>query len=97
MEVLAWPGAVTIIVCFALLLLRKSIGSFLARTHKIRARGFEMAAGAQNTSKSEGEPSVANELDQQHDDPLLVKRVDSIRTELGLGADHTPKEKNFLE
>ena len=56
-----------------------------------------MAAGAQNTSKSEGEPSVANELDQQHDDPLLVKRVDSIRTELGLGADHTPKEKNFLE
>ena len=33
--------------------------------------------------------SVANDLVRQHDDPLLVKREDSIRTELGLGADHT--------
>ena len=55
-----------------------------------------MATGAQNTSKSEGEPSVANELDRQHDDPLLVKRVDSIRTELGLGEDPPQREKKLL-
>ena len=92
----AWPGAVTIIVCFALLLFRKSIRSFLARTYKIRTSGFEVAAGAQDTSKSEVGPSVANDLARQHDDPLLVKRKDSIRTELGLGADHTPKETKLL-
>ena len=92
----AWPGAVTIIVCFALLLFQKSIRSFLARTYKIKTSGFEMAAGAQDTSKSEVGPSVANDLARQHDDPLLVKREDSIRTELGLGADHTPKETKLF-
>ena len=92
----AWPGVVTIIVCFALLLFRKSIRSFLARTYKIRASGFEVAAGAQDTSKSEIGPSVANDLARQHDDPLLVKREDSIRTELGFGADHTEKETKLL-
>ena len=92
----AWPGAVTIIVCFAMLLFRKSIRSFLARTYKIRTSGFEVAAGAQDTSKSEVGPSVANDLARQHDDPLLVEREDSIRTELGLGADHTQKETKLL-
>ena len=92
----AWPVAVTIIVCFALLLFRKSIRSFLARTYTIRASGFEVAAGAQDTSQSEVGPSVANDLARQHDDPLLVKREDSIRTELGLGADHTQKETKLL-
>ena len=55
-----------------------------------------MAAGAQDTSKSEVGPSVANDLARQHDDPLLVKREDSIRTELELGADHTQKETKLL-
>ena len=55
-----------------------------------------MAAGAQDTSKSEVGPSAANDLARQYDDPLLVKRKDSISTELGLGADHTPKETKLL-
>ena len=96
LEAFAWPHAVTIIVCFALLLFWKSIGSLIDRARKIRARGFEMTAGAQNTSTSKGEPSVENEFDRQHDDPLLVDRVGSLCTELGLGEDPTQREKKLL-
>ena len=96
LETLAWPVAVTIIVCLALVLFRKSICSFLARTSRIKISGFEVAAGAQDTSKSEVGPSVANDLARQHDDPLLLKHVELIRTELGLGADPTQKETKLL-
>ena len=97
MEVFAWPLAVTVIAFSAMLLFWKPIARFLDRAKKIGMTGIEAAgAGAQDTSKSEVGPSVANDLARQHDDPLLVKREDSIRTELGLGADHTPKETKLL-
>ena len=80
-----------------MLLFWKPIARFLDRAKKIGMTGIEAAgAGAQDTSKSEVGPSVANDLARQHDDPLLVKREDSIRTELGLGADHTQKETKLL-
>ena len=95
MEVFAWPPAVTVIAVSAMLLFWKPIARFLDRAKKIGMTGIEAAgAGAQDTSKSEVGPSVANDLARQ--DPLLVKREDSIRTELGLGADHTPKEIKLL-
>ena len=97
LEVFAWPLAVTVIAVIAMLLFWKPIARFLDRAKKIGTTGIEAAgAGAQDTSKSEVGPSVANDLARQHDDPLLVKREDSIRTELGLGADHTPKETKLL-
>ena len=95
LEVFAWPLAVTVIAVSAMLLFWKPIARFLDRAKKIGMTGIEAAgAGAQDTSKSEVGPSVANDLARQ--DPLLVKREDSIRTELGLGADHTPKEIKLL-
>ena len=95
LEVFAWPLAVTVIAVSAMLLFWKPIARFLDRAKKIGMAGIEAAgAGAQDTSKSEVGPSVANDLARQ--DPLLVKREDSIRTELGLGADHTQKETKLL-
>ena len=95
LEVFAWPLAVTVIAVSAMLLFWKPIARFLDRAKKIGMTGIEAAgAGAQDTSKSEVGPSVANDLARQ--DPLLVKREDSIRTELGLGADHTQKETKLL-
>ena len=80
-----------------MLIFWKPIARFLDRVKKIGMTGIEAAgAGAQDTSKSEVGPSVANDLARQHDDPLLVKRENSIRTELGLGADHTPKETKLF-
>ena len=97
MEVFAWPLAVTVIAFGAMLIFWKPTARFLDRVKKIGMTGIEAAgAGAQDTSKSEVGPSVANDLARQHDDPLLVKREDSIRTELGLGADHTPKETKLF-
>ena len=97
MEVFAWPLAVTVIAFGAMLIFWKPIARFLDRVKKIGMTGIEAAgAGAQDTSKSEVGPSVANDLARQHDDPLLVEREDSIRTELGLGADHTQKETKLL-
>ena len=92
----AWPGAVIIIVCFALLLFQKSLTRLIDRVRDIRAPGFHANAGAQDTSKSEVGPSISNEFARQHDDPILVKRKDSICTELGLGADRTQRENNLL-
>ena len=78
-----------------MLLFWKPIARFLDRAKKIGMTGIEAAgASAQDTSKSEVGPSVANDLARQ--DPLLVKREDSICTELGLGADHTQKETKLL-
>ena len=95
LEVFAWPLAVTVIAVSAMLLFWKPIARFLDRAKKIGMTGIEAAgAGAQDTSKSEVGPSVANNLARQ--DPLLVKREDSFRTELGLGADHTQKETKLL-
>ena len=95
MEVFAWPLAVTVIAVSAMLLFWKPIARFLDRAKKIGMTGIEAAgASAQDTSKSEVGPSVANDLARQ--DPLLVKREDSICTELGLGADHTQKETKLL-
>ena len=97
MEVFAWPLAVTVIAFGAMLIFWKPTARFLDRVKKIGMTGIEAAgAGAQDTSKSEVGPSVANDLARQHDDPLLVEREDSIRTELGLGADHTQKETKLL-
>ena len=98
MEVFAWPLAVTVIAVSAMLLFRKPLVRFIDRAKKIGTTGIEAAgAGAQDTFKSEVGPSVANDLARQHDDPFLVKREDSIRTELGLGADPTQKETKLLE
>ena len=91
----AWPLAVTVIAVSAMLLFWKPIARFLDRAKKIGMTGIEAAgAGAQDTSKSEVGPSVAN--DRARQDPLLVKREDSIRTKLGLGADRTQKETKLL-
>ena len=92
----SWPVAVIIIGCFALLLFRKSIARLIDRVRDIRAPGFHANAGVQDTSRPEVGSSVANEFARQHDDPLLVKRKDSICTELGLGQDHTQKENTLL-
>lgn len=96
LEAFAWPGAVIIIGCFALLLFWKPLARLIDRVRDISAPGFHANADAQDTSRSEVGPSVANQLPRQHDDPLLVKRKESICTELGLGADHTQKENNLL-
>ena len=92
----SWPVAAIIITCFALLLFRKSIARLIDRVKDIRAPGFRANAGVQDTSSPEVGPSVSNEFARQHDDPLLVKRKNSICTELGLGQDHTQKENNLL-
>ena len=92
----SWPVAAIIIGCFALLLFRTSITRLIDRVRDIRAPGFHANAGVQDTSQSEVGPSVANEFARQHDDLILVKRKDSLCTELGLGRDHTQKENNLL-
>ena len=96
LEVLAWPLAVTIIAVTAMIIFQKPLSSFLYRANKIGTSGIEATTGAQDTSKSEVGPSVANAA-RQPDDPILVERKKSFCTELGLGADPTPKEKNLLE
>ena len=89
-------GAVIVIAVFTLLLFRKPLSSFLYRANKIEKTGIEATTGAQDTSKSEVGPSVSNDA-REPDDPILVEREDSIRTELGLGTDPTPKEENLLK
>ena len=91
MEVFVWP----LVVVIAMLLFRKPFVRFVDRAEKIRTSGFEVAAGAQDTSKSEVGPSVANAA-RQPDDPILVEREKSFCTELGLGVDPTPRKKIFL-
>ena len=100
MEVFAWPLAVTVIAVSAMLLFWKPIARFLDRAKKIGMTGIEAAgAGAQDTSKSEVGPSVADEFARLFDNQLLIQREDSIRTDLVrivAGADQAQKEKILL-
>ena len=95
MGIFAWPDAVIVISVTAMIIFWKPLSSFLYRANKIGTTGIEATTGAQDTSKSEVGPSIANDA-RQSDDPILVEREKSFCTELGLGADPTPKEKNLL-
>lgn len=93
-EAAVWPIAVIIIAW----LFRRPLVRFLDRVRNIKTTGVEVAAGEQDTAKTELGPSVADEFARLFDNQLLIEREDTIRTELAriVGADETQKEKFLI-